>query len=54
LFNLRLTYDELLKLALLLGSDVPFFIKAQPAIGTSRGELLEPVSLEINSPSLNC
>jgi len=52
LFNLRLTYDELLKLALLLGSDVPFFIKAQPAIGTSRGELLEPVSLEIIHPLL--
>jgi 4-diphosphocytidyl-2-C-methyl-D-erythritol kinase len=52
LFSLNLSYDKLLELALELGSDVPFFLRAKPAIGTSRGEKLEPVSLEINNPIL--
>ncbi|MCX5753737.1 MAG: 4-(cytidine 5'-diphospho)-2-C-methyl-D-erythritol kinase [Candidatus Krumholzibacteria bacterium] len=33
--------DELRKLSLALGSDVPFFIFGSPAIGRGRGELLE-------------
>ncbi len=45
-------YEQLIELALQLGSDVPFFIKAKPAIGKSRGEALEFVNLEINEPIL--
>ncbi|MBS3944771.1 MAG: 4-(cytidine 5'-diphospho)-2-C-methyl-D-erythritol kinase [Melioribacter sp.] len=48
LFRLNLKDDELNRIALMLGSDVPFFIKAKPAIGKSRGEILEHIDLEIN------
>jgi len=52
MFKLNLKHDQLIELALQLGSDVPFFIKAKPAIGTSRGEILEEIPLEINEPIL--
>lgn len=45
-------YEQLIDLALQLGSDVPFFVKAKPALGKSRGEQLEFVNLEINEPIL--
>lgn len=48
MFNLNLNYEQLNNLALSLGSDIPFFIKAKPAIGKSRGEILEYIDLEIN------
>ncbi len=38
LFCLNISYNKLIDIALLIGSDVPFFIKAKPAIGKSRGE----------------
>ncbi|MBI1939521.1 MAG: 4-(cytidine 5'-diphospho)-2-C-methyl-D-erythritol kinase [Ignavibacteriales bacterium] len=52
MFQLNLKYEQLLELALQLGSDVPFFIKARPAIGRSRGEILQLAALEINEPIL--
>lgn len=52
MMKLNLKYEQLLELGLQLGSDVPFFIKAKPAIGKSRGELLEFVDLEIDAPIL--
>ncbi len=48
LFQLNVKYEELVTMALFLGSDVPFFLKSKPAIGTSRGEILKHVELEIN------
>jgi len=48
LFRLELKYEELITIALLIGSDVPFFLKSKPAIGTSRGEILDHKSIEIN------
>ncbi len=50
--RLNLKYDQLIDIALQLGSDVPFFIKAKPAIGKSRGEILEFVELDIDNPIL--
>lgn len=52
IFQLGINYENMLELALQLGSDVPFFIKARPAIGTSRGEILEHISLYIEEPIL--
>ncbi len=52
LYGLGLSIDVLSNLALELGSDVPFFIKAKPAIGKSRGEKLQLVDVEINKPIL--
>lgn len=52
LFNIGLKYEQLLDLALQLGSDVPFFIKAKPAFGKSRGEILEMIPLDIQHPIL--
>ncbi len=46
-FNLRLTNQQLLKYALNLGSDCPFFILNQPCLGTGRGEILEPIPLNL-------
>lgn len=40
MFDLKLDYKKQIELGLKLGSDVPFFLKAKPAIGYSRGEKL--------------
>lgn len=42
-FNLELSTDRLLDLALQLGSDCPFFIVNKPCFAAGRGEILEPV-----------
>ena len=52
MLKLYLPFSDLVKLALRLGSDVPFFIKAKPAIGKSRGEELTLTETEINYPIL--
>jgi 4-diphosphocytidyl-2-C-methyl-D-erythritol kinase (EC 2.7.1.148) len=51
-FNLQLPDEALKKYALRLGSDCPFFIDNQPALGRGRGELLEPISLSLKNYSL--
>ena len=52
LFNLKFGYKELLKLALELGSDVPFFLNPIPCYASSRGEVLTPINLSISQPVL--
>jgi len=46
LFDASLSHGLLMKLAAELGSDVPFFIAHSPAICRSRGEIVEPITLE--------
>ncbi len=43
LWDLDVPPGELAQIALVLGSDVPFFLEAEPSLGTSRGEVLTPV-----------
>jgi len=52
MFNLGMKKEILIRYALELGSDVPFFIKAKPSIGESRGEILTDVNLNITKPFL--
>ena len=46
-FQLGLSIQQLIKYALQLGSDCPFFILNQPSFATGRGETLEPVNLSL-------
>ncbi|MBN1903496.1 MAG: 4-(cytidine 5'-diphospho)-2-C-methyl-D-erythritol kinase [Deltaproteobacteria bacterium] len=43
LYSLPISENDLLQLALSLGADVPFFIRAEPSIATGIGEILEPI-----------
>jgi len=47
LWNLDVPIEELSRIALSLGSDVPFFLHDGPARATSRGELLLPIDLRL-------
>lgn len=48
-FNLQLTEQQLIKYALQLGSDCPFFIKNKPCYATGRGENLESIDLPLSN-----
>ena len=48
-FDLQIPSDELLQLALELGSDCPFFILNQPCLATGRGEILAPINLNLSA-----
>lgn len=52
IFELDLSLKKLNQLALQLGSDVPFFITAKPAVGYSRGEILHISEMYIDKPML--
>ncbi len=45
LFNLNLTRQELLRVALSIGADVPFFLMEQPCLVTGIGEILKPLNI---------
>ncbi len=47
LWNLDIAPSELQSLALTIGSDVPFFLNGGTAYATGRGELLEPIALNL-------
>lgn len=49
LFSLHLSVNELLGYALQLGSDCPFFILNQPCFATGRGEIMEPVEINLSA-----
>lgn len=48
LFELSMSENSLQKIGAELGSDVPFFVKGGCALGTGRGEILEPIELPQN------
>ena len=48
-FQLGLSKEQLISYALQLGSDCPFFILNKPCYATGRGELLEPVELDLSA-----
>ncbi|MBT6717810.1 MAG: 4-(cytidine 5'-diphospho)-2-C-methyl-D-erythritol kinase [Nitrospina sp.] len=48
LWNLKIPRKELISMASELGSDVPFFLMSPCAIGTGKGEILQPIENPIN------
>jgi 4-diphosphocytidyl-2-C-methyl-D-erythritol kinase len=51
-FNLNISSGKLSAYASELGSDCPFFMQSTPCFATGRGEILEPLTLDISSYSL--
>jgi 4-diphosphocytidyl-2-C-methyl-D-erythritol kinase len=48
-FELGLSDEQLTHYALKLGSDCPFFIINKPCYATGRGEVLEPIELDLSA-----
>ena len=48
-FQLGLNTEQLIIYALQLGSDCPFFILNKPCYATGRGEILEPIDLDLSA-----
>ncbi len=51
-FSLGLSPQQLLPYALQLGSDCPFFIINKPCYASGRGEILEPLQLDLSAYAL--
>jgi len=47
-FELNLSEKQLIDYSLQLGSDCPFFILNKPCFATSRGEIFEPIKLDLS------
>ena len=52
LLQLNINENDLRKIALQLGSDVPFFLNPKPSFASSRGEILKEIDFKIDSPVL--
>lgn len=50
-YHLGLTREQLIDLAIQLGSDCPFFIINKPCYATGRGEFLEPINIDLSKYS---
>ena len=48
-FTLNLNAEQINRYALALGSDCPFFMENKPSYATGRGEILEPVALDLSN-----
>ncbi len=48
-FSLNISKEKLLHYALQLGSDCPFFIVNKPSFATGRGEVLQPIKLNLSA-----
>ena len=51
-FNLKISEEKLIEYALELGSDCPFFIKNKICFATQRGEILQPIQLDLSTYKL--
>ncbi|HEY4156196.1 MAG TPA: 4-(cytidine 5'-diphospho)-2-C-methyl-D-erythritol kinase [Puia sp.] len=51
-FDLNIPGEKLASYALSLGSDCPFFLNPSPSFARGRGEILEPVSLDLSGYSI--
>lgn len=51
-FDLKISDDDLRKFAFKLGSDCAFFVTDEPMLGTGRGEVLNPVSVDLSGYTL--
>lgn len=49
MFQLKLTTEQLVNYALQLGSDCPFFIINKPCFATGRGEIMQPINLDLSA-----
>jgi len=47
-FALDIGNEELRSMALVLGSDCPFFLDCEPSFASGRGELLKPLNLDLS------
>ncbi len=52
LFDLDISYNQIFKLALQLGSDVPYFLNPVTSYAESRGEKLFPLNFSVSYPIL--
>ena len=50
--DLKISSNKLSAYATELGSDCPFFMQSDPCFATGRGEILEPLSLDISNYSM--
>jgi len=48
-YKLNISEEELIVMALSLGSDCPFFIKNTPVHATGRGEIMQPTSVDLSN-----
>lgn len=51
-YNLKISSEALLMYASEIGSDCSFFMQSKPCFATGRGEILEPLSLDLSNYSL--
>lgn len=51
-YKLNLSTTQLIQYAAQLGSDCAFFVYNQPCFATSRGEILEPIQLDLSAYTL--
>lgn len=51
-FNLDISKEKMVDYALRLGSDVPFFLENRPVFASGRGEILNPINLNLDSYSI--
>tara|TARA_B100001093_G_scaffold451079_1_gene458259 strand:- start:313 stop:1125 length:813 start_codon:yes stop_codon:yes gene_type:complete len=52
MFNLMLSYDELIQISLDLGSDCPLFLNGSPKYAEGRGDILQIIDLNLKGMNL--